>query len=170
MTSTQRREKIISILGMSDSPISAGTLSRELSVTRQVIVGDIALLRAEGFHIIATPRGYISGISGLGLSRTVACFHSAADTLTELYLFVDSGCTVEDVTVEHPVYGQITASLHLSSRYDVEQFMEKMASTNAAPLSMLTEGIHLHRITCPGEDAFKRLLTKLRELGILVSE
>ena len=72
--------------------------------------------------------------------------------------------------VEHPVYGQITAALHLRSRYDVEQFISRMRDSSAAPLSALTEGIHLHTLLCPSEDAFIRLKEKLNDLGVLLPE
>lgn len=170
MTSAQRRIYVLSVLSDAKGPVSASVLSREMSVSRQVIVGDIALLRAEGHQITATPRGYIIGSSSGGISHTIACCHSAEDTEKELLTVVDFGCTVEDVTVEHPVYGQITAILHLSSRYDVSEFLKKMADTKASPLSLLTDGIHLHRIICPDEAAFFRLSSQLSALGILLSD
>ena len=46
---------------------------------------------------------------------------------------VDNGCTVLDVIVEHPVYGQLTGQLHLSSRYDVGQFLQKVSRSGARP-------------------------------------
>ena len=83
---------------------------------------------------------------------------------------VDCGCTVLDVIVEHPVYGQLTAALQLSSRYDVEQFISKMRNSSAAPLSALTEGIHLHTLSCPSEDAFAHLKEQLKQMGVLLPE
>ena len=79
---------------------------------------------------------------------------------------VDCGCTVVDVIVEHPVYGQLTAPLHLSSRLDVDQFMKRM--DRAAPLSQLTGGVHLHTLSCPDETAYEHLLQLLRQRGFLV--
>ena len=102
-----------------------------------------------------------------GFLRTIACVHNAAQTRDELNAMVDCGCTVIDVVVEHPVYGQLTAPLAISSRYDVEQFIEKMASASASPLSALTEGIHLHTLSCPDEAVFNHLRDKLREMGML---
>ena len=85
----------------------------------------------------------------------------------ELYAMVDQGCTVRDVIVEHPLYGQITGSLHVSSRYDVDQFIEKCRQSEARPLSDLTGGIHLHTVICPDEDTYRRVKTSLRNLGFL---
>ena len=81
---------------------------------------------------------------------------------------VDHGCTVLDVVVEHPVYGQLTGQLDLRSRYDVQQFVARSAQSDARPLSLLTEGIHLHTVSCPGEEAFRRMREGLRALGVLL--
>ena len=165
MTAIERRNAIYQVLS-ADTPISATALAGRFGVTRQVVVGDIALLRAEGHSVIATPRGYIIPVPD-GLLRTIACVHNAAQTRDELNAMVDCGCTVIDVVVEHPVYGQLTAPLAISSRYDVEQFIEKMASASASPLSALTEGIHLHTLSCPDAQVFDHLCDKLREMGML---
>ena len=165
MTAIERRNAIYQVLS-ADTPISATALAGRFGVTRQVVVGDIALLRAEGRSVIATPRGYIIPVPD-GFLRTIACVHNAAQTRDELNAMVDCGCTVIDVVVEHPVYGQLTASLAISSRYDVEQFIEKMTSASASPLSALTEGIHLHTLSCPDEEVFDHLRDKLREMGML---
>lgn len=165
MTAIERRNAIYQVLS-ADTPISATALAGRFGVTRQVVVGDIALLRAEGRSVIATPRGYIIPVPD-GFLRTIACVHNAQQTRDELNAMVDCGCTVIDVVVEHPVYGQLTAPLAISSRYDVEQFIEKMASASASPLSALTEGIHLHTLSCPDEAVFNHLRDKLREMGML---
>ena len=73
-----------------------------------------------------------------------------------------------DVIVEHPIYGQLTGPLDLSSRYEVSQFIAR--SAEARPLSVLTEGIHLHTLACPDEEAFRRCVDRLRELGVLLEE
>lgn len=74
--------------------------------------------------------------------------------------------TVVDVIVEHPLYGQLTGPLQLSSRYDVAQFIAR--SHTAQPLSVLTGGIHLHTLLCPSEDAYRRELDALRQAGFLL--
>ena len=85
----------------------------------------------------------------------------------ELNAMVDQGCTVLDVIVEHPIYGQLTGSLRLSSRYDVGQFVARCKEEAAAPLSQLTEGVHLHTVLCPGQAAADRVRTELERLGFL---
>ncbi|MDE6841162.1 MAG: HTH domain-containing protein, partial [Oscillospiraceae bacterium] len=59
MNATERRGRILEYLREWDRPLSATALARRLSVSRQVIVGDVALLRAAGEGITATPRGYV---------------------------------------------------------------------------------------------------------------
>ena len=98
----------------------------------------------------------------------MACRHEAADMERELEIMVDNGCTVLDVMVDHPVYGQLTGALRLSSRYDVRQFIQRAGA--AQPLSLLTEGVHLHTLVCPDEDALRRVLEELNEQGFLLDE
>lgn len=168
MNTTQRRACILDYLKESDRPLSATILAQRLSVSRQIIVGDVALLRAAGEGISATPRGYVLERPREGLTRTVACLHSGEDMERELTLMVDQGCAVENVIVEHPVYGQLTGPLDLSSRYDVSQFIRKVAENAAQPLSALTGGIHLHTLRCPDENAFQRTVSALDGAGFLV--
>ena len=168
MRAEERRQAIEDILRKSAQPVSAGTLAARFSVSRQIIVGDIALLRAAGADIAATPRGYVIQHSPEGLVRQVAVHHDAAGMEAELNAVVDYGCTVLDVIVEHPIYGQLTGPLQLSSRSDVAQFIARCAQSDARPLSDLTGGIHLHTLSCPSEAAFVRVQNALRELGVLL--
>lgn len=163
-----RRENIAKRLEQADGPVSATALAREFAVSRQVIVGDVALLRAAGLDIAATPRGYILP-AGLGGRRfTVATNHGAGQMEQELNAIVDQGGIVADVIVEHPVYGQITAPLRLSSRYEIGQFIDRCKKESAAPLSLLTDGVHLHTIVCQDAECEQRVKKTLRELGFLL--
>lgn len=168
MRSEDRRKKILEILQAATVPTSAAALANEFSVSRQIIVGDIALLRASGTEISATPRGYVILQEASGTIRQVACQHAPEDMETELNVMVDNGCTVIDVIVEHPIYGQLTGPLQLSNRYDVQQFIDRCARSSAHPLSHLTEGIHLHTLSCPSEEAFLRTRSILEDMGILL--
>ena len=169
MTAEKRREEIRALLANAGGPISASTLAARFSVSRQVVVGDIALLRAAGLEISATPRGYVMLRRTGGLLRKVACLHSLEDTGRELYAMVDNGCAVLDVVVEHPIYGQLTGPLQLHSRYEVDRFLDKLSAA-APPLSALTGGIHLHTLSCPDEAAYRRVLETLEKEGILLTE
>lgn len=168
MGAEERRASIFKLLQESDKPVSATALARTVGVSRQVVVGDIALLRAGGTVIASTPRGYILPQIEDGTLRTLVCRHTAADLERELNLIVDNGCTAVDVSVEHPVYGVLSGQLEISSRYDVQEFARKVRTQSAAPLSALTGGVHLHTLRCPDEAAFQRVRAALREAGFLV--
>ena len=162
MRAEERRQAIRELLQRAKQPVSATALAAQFSVSRQIIVGDIALLRAAGADISATPRGYVILRETGGLVRQVAVQHDAAGMGEELNAMVDQGCTVLDVIVDHPIYGQLTGPLQLSNRYDVGQFLSRCAQSDARPLSELTEGIHLHTLSCPDEAAFGRVCRELR--------
>ena len=170
MEAVSRRQAILDRLRSADRPVSASALAAGLNVSRQIIVGDIALLRAGGAEISATPRGYVLPRATDGITRTIACRHTLAQTGQELDILVDNGCTVLDVIVEHPVYGQLTGQLQISSRYDVEQFLARIRDSDAAPLSMLTGGLHLHTLCCPNEDAYTRACAALKAAGLLLGD
>ena len=165
MDAVHRRKTITRILEEAKAPVSAASLAKEFSVSRQIIVGDVALLRAGGLDIAATPRGYVLPKEGAG--RTVACVHPGEAMARELEIMVDQGCQVLDVVVEHPVYGQLTGQLRLTSRYDVQEFIRLVNQSNARPLSDLTGGVHLHTLRCPDEDSYRRVLAGLEQEGIL---
>ena len=88
----------------------------------------------------------------------------------ELEIMVDNGCQVVDVVVEHPLYGQLTGQLHLSSRYDVQEFIRSVSESRAKPLSDLTGGIHLHNLLCPSQEAYQRVRSALDAAGFLLKE
>ena len=170
MNPSERRENILEELRRGGAPVSAGVLARKLKVSRQVIVGDIALLRAANQPITATPRGYLLENEAARpgeLIRTIACRHDREGIARELYAVVDNGCGVLDVIVEHAVYGQISGRLQVFSRFDADDFIRRLEKSRALPLCDLTGGVHLHTVSCPGEDAFRRVLEKLKQEDIL---
>ncbi len=168
MNAETRREELKRMLLQSGgSPISATALASRFSVSRQVIVGDIALLRAAGEEIEATPRGYVVKRAAVGIVTTLACVHSGDEMEQELNIMVDNGCRVMDVIVEHPVYGQLTGQLDLNSRYDVSRFIKSTQDNDAQPLSSLTGGIHLHTLQCPDMETVERVKAALESAGFL---
>ena len=169
MDAAGRRRAIADALSRSPCPVAASVLGERFGVSRQIIVGDIALLRAQGIDITATPRGYVLG-SGrdAGIRRTVACVHGFDGMEHELNIMVDNGCTVLDVVIEHAVYGQLTGELHLRSRHDVAEFMARSRENGGSPLSTLTGGIHTHTLLCPDEESFERCCAELRGAGLLL--
>ena len=154
MNAAQRRKVILERLTEADAPLSASVLAGELGVSRQIVVGDVALLRASGTQIDATPRGYQ--------------LHSTADQMREeLYTVVDQGGIVVDVAVENPLYGELRGNLNLASRYDVDHFIQQAADTPECLLSRMTGGVHLHTLSCPTPEAFRRIEAALDAKGLL---
>lgn len=172
MNAEERRKEIIQALQQSENPLSAGALAAQFSVSRQIIVGDIALLRAGGSTIAATPRGYLleTKESTYGTEKAIVCMHDTMHMAEEIYTVVDMGGCMLDVTVEHTIYGEICAPLHIFSRYDADLFLSKVKESGARPLCDLTGGVHLHRLRYPEEAVFTRIEAALREKGILYRE
>lgn len=164
----ERRAAVARMLEEAEGPVSAAALARQFSVSRQIIVGDVALLRAGGARILATPRGYVMDRRPEGVERTVACVHTPEQMEAELTAIVDAGGEVVDVIVEHPVYGQLTGILGVASRYDVKEFVRRVETDGARPLSDLTGGIHLHTIRCRDEKSFQRVQKALANEGFLL--
>lgn len=171
ITGKDRQKLIIETLKQQDGPITGSELAKLANVSRQVIVQDISLLKAKNEPILATSQGYIyfKPKEGHTESVVIACKHTPKQTQEELYILVDHGVFVKDVIVEHPVYGHITASLHVGNRKEVDQFMDKIEQTNASFLSQLTGGVHLHTIEADSTSKLEEASEALKVAGILIS-
>ncbi|WP_409297470.1 transcription repressor NadR [Peribacillus sp. SCS-26] len=166
-----RRTRLLQLLKESPNPITGSELARLANVSRQIIVGDITLLKARNEPIIATSQGYLyfsSPASPQVSERIIACQHEPEEAKDELYMLVDLGATVKDVKIEHPVYGDLTASIMVSNRNEVDGFVQKIKETRAVYLSELTGGIHLHTITAANADILDKAEAALRKAGYLV--
>ena len=150
-------------------PKKGQELAEELGVTRQVIVKDIAILRASGIDIIATPEGYmLSKKEKNDIERIVAVNHSREEIKDELEIIVKYGGIVKDVVVEHSLYGEIKAMLMLKTLYDVQSFVNKIEAYQAEPLSSLTRGVHLHTIEAENEKDMEKIIHDLKSKGYLI--
>lgn len=166
--SKSRRENLLKFLYENHRPISGENLAKNFDVTRQVIVQDIAILRASGKNIISTNRGYY-----LNEERTQKVFkvkHSDRDIIKELDSIVDLGGTIKDVIVHHKVYGKIKKDLNCSSRRDVKIFLDKMNKEKSKPLDVLTGGIHYHTVVAENSEVIEEIEVVLKELGFLIEE
>jgi len=168
MEAEQRREDILSSLINSRTPIVARALAKQFGVSRQVIVGDIALLRAAGNDIYSTPKGYVMRKAETGgVTVQLVCVHTREETREELYTIVDCGCEVLDVIVEHPLYGLMKGDLNISSRLEADDFIEKLKEHDTVLLSTLTDGIHTHTIRAKDEATRDALIMAMKEKGFL---
>lgn len=168
MNTETRRECLLKRLEEATAPVSGTKLAREFGVSRQIIVGDISILRAQGRSIYATPRGYVLPQAADGRLVTLVCQHDADGMEAELLAVVDNGGTVLDVIVEHPVYGPLRADLLLESRRDVKAFLTKMKKCAANPLLVVTGGVHIHTIRVADEAMLAAIKADLQALAILI--
>jgi uncharacterized protein len=165
----ERRRRILRWMRAHGDPIRGGELARRFRVSRQCLVQDVAILRAGGEEIMATPRGYQLPKANQRAYRAVlACQHPPERTEEELQSLVDNGVRVLDVVVEHPIYGELRGSLVIESRADVEDFLKRVRSSKATLLSALTGGVHLHTVEASRPEAISRARAALRTLGILL--
>lgn len=166
MSAKKRRKSIIDQIKSSSSPITGSELAKGYGVSRQVIVQDIAILRASGYEIIATPQGYmIPSAYQQRVSRVMAVKHSQEQIEDELMTIVDLGGKVVDVIIEHPIYGEYKGSLQLSSPSDVRAYLKIMEKNDAEPLSALTEGVHLHTVEAESQETLDRIESALNKKG-----
>lgn len=166
-----RQQHIMDRLRMNTVPVRGDDLADALGVTRQVVVHDVALLRAAGIPIVSTPRGYyLEENSNPSLKTVIAVRHRPEQTRDELYALVDHGLLVENVIVEHPVYGELSGNLHLRSRFDVDQFMTQVEKGHATLLSTLTQGYHLHTVIYRCAPDLDGAIVALRQCRIEVFE
>ena len=171
MNAQERRGKILETLKNAGSPLTASALASTYDVSRQIIVGDVSILRAGGHPIEATSRGYVldPDREEFPFVGTMVCKHDQKEMEAELNAIVDNGGTVIDVIIDHAVYGELTGKLDIGSRFDIKLFVERMSGEDR-PLSSLSGGIHMHKIGCKDEETFNRIKTDLKNLGFLIDE
>ena len=164
MSSNERRERLLQILKKSDEPVKGSELSAELQVSRQVVVKDIALLRASGIEILATSSGYII-LNPVKDEFKIKCknHNSDEELYDELQTIIDLGGRVKDVIVEHPTYGVLKAELNVSTNRDLKKFMEKATTNEFKQLSVLSPDYHIHTIEVSNKDIFEEIK---KELGL----
>ncbi|MCI5650405.1 MAG: transcription repressor NadR [Fusicatenibacter sp.] len=167
MSGKERREEIIRIITDSAEPVSGTVLSAQCGVSRQVIVQDIALIRAAGYDVIATNRGYLCK-TPQRVVRIFKVYHTDEQMQDELNTIVDFGGTVLDVFVHHEVYGELRADLSLSSRMRVAQFMEGIHKGTSKPLKDITSGLHFHTVSADSERTLDLIERELEQKGYLV--
>ena len=174
MHANERRKKLIEQLQINQTPVTGTQLAQDLGVSRQIVVGDVALLRAQGYSILATPDGYLLPVGKSAdeqvKTRRFACQHTGEDMERELNIIVDNGGKVLDVAVEHPVYGELVGRLLLSSRRDIQTFLRCVKETNATPLSVVTGGVHLHTVSAADEATLDIIEQQLHEQGLLIND
>ncbi len=172
MSMTQsRRDSIKELLQTSTEPVTGACLAKKYDVSRQVIVQDIAVLRASGLNIVAASNGYFipREMRRDRLIKTVVCQHDSNRLSEELRIMLDYGCKVLNVIVDHPVYGEIIGQLMIGSHEELDAFLRKVDIADALPLSILTDGEHIHTIEVPSEKIFEALVRELEENNFIIN-
>lgn len=168
MEGNKRRDHLIDILKNSSEPVSGTELAKQLGVSRQVIVQDIALLRASEVNILSTTKGY--QIYPLGPSkhrRIIKVQHTTEQIENELCTIVDNGANILDVVVIHEIYGEIATELIIRNRNDVYDFVKKVQEKKIVPLKELTDGVHYHTIEADSEVILNRVEQELKAKNFL---
>lgn len=170
MNSIERRDDILKLLIKSNIPLKGTDIAKKYSVTRQVIVKDIAILRAKGHSIIATPDGYIVNKNENKVKAIIAVNHREDQMIEEMSIVIKYGGVIEDVIVEHPLYGEIRGMLMIKNYNELNKFIKKYSEQEARLLSVLTKGIHIHTIAAENNSDLEAIISELREHDFIVSD
>ena len=168
MTGQERRDAMIEMIRNSEKPVSGTALAKEFAVSRQVIVQDIALIRAAGYEVLSTHRGYLLGHKD-SVTRIFKVSHTDEEIADELNLIVDLGGKVQDVQVNHKVYGRMKADLGIHSRKQVQDFVEEIRSGKSSPLKNITSNYHYHTVEADSEEVLDLIGEELNKRGYLVN-
>ena len=166
MKGEERRKQLLNILSSSNNPISGGTLAKELNVSRQIIVQDISLLRANGATIFSTNKGYLLQ-EDRKYSRVFKVYHTDDQVEEELSTIVDAGGQIRDVFVYHKVYGVLKADMGIKSRRDIRDYMEEISTGKSSLLKNVTSGYHYHTIDAESEEILDAIQEELQQKGFL---
>lgn len=169
MEGEERRAKILDILKERKTPVSGTSLARELSVSRQIVVGDIALLRAHGTEIIATNSGYlIADFSNKTKTFRVYCRHRLEDAYDEYCTILDEGARIINEGIVHDVYGEVIVPLNIMNRADAKRHTEKMLNGNCEDIMILSGNNHFHTLEAESDLTVLRVQRALHEKSYLV--
>ena len=172
MTGEERRNKILLKLQETTTPLSGTALAKEFHVSRQIIVQDIALMRAENYGILSTHRGYILRTEKTENNQPKRVFyvkHSSDQVLEEFQSVIELGGKILDVAVEHEIYGQIRVDLFIETAADAADFCEKLEKCRDNPLNVLTDNCHYHTVSAPSEKLLDLIENELRSKNILLA-
>lgn len=171
MTGEMRREQILQMLKKQGFPMSGATLAKHFSVSRQVIVQDIALMRAENHRILSTNKGYLYRTEEQDNTQPKRVFyvkHTTDEVLDEFMTVIELGGKVLDVAVEHELYGQIRVDLLIETQQDARDFVDRLSACKDNPLKVLTDDCHYHTVAAPSEKLLDLIQKELKEKDFLL--
>ena len=170
MTGEARRAKILETLKEQGPPLSGTALAKLFGVSRQVIVQDIALMRAENHRILSTNKGYLYRTEDAADTQPKRVFyvkHNTDQVLEEFMTVTELGGRVLDVAVEHEIYGQIRVDLLIETPQDARDFSRRLLSCRDNPLKVLTDDCHYHTVAAPSEKLLDLIGRELDQKGFL---
>ena len=170
MTGEERRMKILNKLQETDTPLSGTALAKAFHVSRQIIVQDIALMRAENYGILSTNKGYLLRSKKTENTQPMRVFFVKPETtevLDEFLTIIELGGKILDVAVEHEIYGQICVDLLIETKADAADFHKKLLTCRDNPLKVLTDDCHYHTVAAPSERLLDLIEEDLRRKGYL---
>lgn len=171
MTGEERRMQILQKLKEQGPPLSGTALAKLFHVSRQVIVQDIALMRAENHGILSTNKGYLYRTEDMENTQPKRVFyvkHNTQQVLNEFMTVIELGGKILDVAVEHEIYGQIRVDLLIETAQDAHDFSERLLNCRDNPLKVLTDDCHYHTVAAPSEKLLDLIEAELREKGFLL--
>ena len=166
MNTGERRGEILKILKQTEVPIAARELAGRFGVSRQVIVQDLAVIRASTPGILSTTKGYVMQQDS-SCTREFKVRHSQDKASQELNLIVDCGGHVKNISISHRVYGRVSAEMDIRSRQDVSEFIQALQNSRSTVLSSATSGYHYHLIEASSEERLDLIRDQLEKAGFL---
>lgn len=172
MKNDERRNQVLDLIKLSENPINGSTISKQMGVSRQVIVQDVALLRANKHNIISTNRGYMLSTpkQTQEFTRVIKVSHTDDQIRDELSCIINLSGRILDVWVDHEVYGKFSAELNISNDYDIEKFVLQIQDNKVTPLKNITNNCHYHTISAPTLKLLDLIEQELIELGFIVND
>ena len=168
MNTAQRRTEILKLLQQEEKPVAARAMASQFGVSRQVIVQDMAVIRASTPGILSTTRGYVlQHDKDIACTREFKVRHGQEHAAEELNLIVDCGGRVKNISISHRVYGRITAEMDIRSRQDVQEFLQALTGGASTVLSTATDGYHYHLVEAATPDRLDLIGQALQDAGFL---
>ena len=168
MNTAQRRNEILNLLHQAEKPVAARALASQFGVSRQVIVQDMAVIRASTPGILSTTKGYVlQQDKDLACTREFKVRHGQEQAAEELNLIVDCGGRVKNISISHRVYGRVSAEMDIRSRQDVNEFITALNNSNSSALSNATSGYHYHLVEAASEERLDLIEEQLKKAGLL---
>jgi len=169
MHGNERRERIRKDLRKSLKAIKGSDFAKKYGVSRQVIVQDIALLRAVGEQIISTADGYIYFSYHMNKPKRVfAVKHEPNEIGKEFQGIIDHEGTILNVFINHPIYGDLVADMEIETQDDLNDYLKTCEEVEFTQLMALTDNVHFHTVEANSEEALDKIEESLKSLGFLI--